>query len=476
MTLRWRLTLLVTVTLTLAFLVLGGLVYLLMGRYLTGAVDRSLAFRARDVVASIEVRSNFLRQQRITLPDVNVFAAPDIFLQVVDTEGFIVTRSYNLGRQTLPVGPQALNRVHQDAAFFTNEIVENYTLRIYNVPLLLNGQPVGLLQVASPLGPVQKTLANLQQVLVILGLLAVILATILGYTLARAALRPIEHMTRIAARIGEGRDLDKRVPYQGPMDEIGLLAATFNAMLARLQKTYSRLEEAYRAQRRFVADASHELRTPLTTIRGNVDLLRRMGVTDVSTQAEALADIAGEAERMSRMINDLLTLARADAGQEVKREPLQIAGLLQEVARQAPLLGQAAFTATGLEALVGRQVMGNRDYLKQLFFILLDNAFKYTPAGGRVDLVISVEAGNLVVRVRDTGSGIDPGDLEHIFDRFYRADATRSDGGTGLGLAIARWIVEQHQGEIKVASRVGEGSTFTVILPLLPEIDVRSER
>ncbi|CEP68648.1 Signal transduction histidine kinase, core [Moorella glycerini] len=467
MTLRWRLTLLVTVILTLTFLVLGSLVYLFMGRYLTSAVDRSLAFRAQEVVSSIKVESNFLRQQRITLPDVNVFAAPDIFLQIVDSEGFVVTRSYNLGRQTLPVRPQTLIQARQGIAFFTTEAIDNYSLRVYNVPLLLRGQPVGLLQVATILSTVEKTLGNLRRVLIFLGLVAVLMATILGYILARAALRPIERLTQVAAQIGEGRDLAQRVPYHGPMDEIGRLAATFNAMLGRLQRAYTRLEEAYSAQRRFVADASHELRTPLTTIRGNVDLLRKMKGADMATQEEALADIASEAERMSRLVNDLLTLARADAGQEIKREPMEIAGLLQEVARQAPLLGEAYFTATGLENLTGRQIMGNRDYLKQLLFILLDNAFKYTPTGGEIELAASVKPEGLVIEVKDTGPGIAPADLEHIFERFYRADTTRSSGGTGLGLAIARWIVEQHQGEIKVESRVGEGTTFTVILPLL---------
>ncbi|MEW8959742.1 ATP-binding protein [Neomoorella humiferrea] len=468
MTLRWRLTLLVTFILSIAFLILGSLVYFLMGRYLTGSIDRSLAFRAQEVIGSIKVESSFLRQQRITLPDVNVFAAPDIFLQIVDREGFIVTRSSNLGRQTLPIRPQTLIQANQGKDFFTTEEIDNYSLRIYNVPLMLGGQTVGILQVARLLNPVKKTLGNLRQVLIFLGLLAVFIATVLGYVLARTALKPIERLTQVAAQIGEGRDLAQRVPYHGPMDEIGRLAATFNAMLGRLQKAYTRLEEAYSAQRRFVADASHELRTPLTTIRGNIDLLRKMKGTDMAIQEEALADIASEAERMSRLINNLLTLARADAGLEIVRQPMDITELLHEVARQAPLLGEAAFIVRGLDSISGCQVLGNRDYLKQLLFILLDNAFKYTPGEGKIELTAKIDPkGFLLIRVKDTGIGIAPADLEHIFERFYRADTTRSSSGTGLGLAIAKWIVEQHQGEIKVESRVGEGTVFTVVLPLL---------
>lgn len=467
MTLRLRLTLLVTITLGLTFIVLGGLVYFLMGHYLTNEIDRSLVARAQEVVRSFRVEGN-LRLQRITLPNVNVFSAPDTFIQVVDLNGFVVTRSDNLGQQSLPLGPQTLIQAGEGIAFFETEVVGNHSLRLYNVPLLLQNQPVGLLQVARLLSPVQQTLGNLRRVLLFLGLLLIFLAATLGYFLARTALRPIDRLTQVAEQIGEGKDLDQRVPYQGPMDEVGRLAATFNAMLARLQRAYTRLEEAYSAQRRFVADASHELRTPLTTIRGNVDLLRKVQGQDEAWQNEALADIASEAERMSRLVNDLLTLARADAGQEIKREPLEILPLLQEVARQAPLLGTANFSAVGFENLAGVQIMGNRDYLKQLFFILLDNAFKYTPSEGIIELWVDVEPQQrLIIKVRDTGPGIPSRDLEHIFERFYRADATRSSEGTGLGLAIARWIVEQHQGHIGVESTVGKGTTFTVTIPLL---------
>ncbi|MDN5361429.1 MAG: two-component system, OmpR family, sensor kinase [Moorella sp. (in: firmicutes)] len=467
MSLRVRLALLVTITLGLTFVILGGLVYLLMGHYLTNEIDRSLVTRAQEVVRSFKVEGNILRQQRITLPNVNVFSAPDTFIQIVDSDGFVVTRSDNLGRQSLPLGPQTLIQAGNGIAFFETDVVGNHSLRIYNVPLLLQNQPVGLLQVARLLSPVQQTLGNLRRVLLLLGLFLVFIATTLGYILARTALRPIDRLTQVAEQIGEGKDLDQRVPYSGPMDEVGRLAATFNGMLARLQRAYTSLEEAYSAQRRFVADASHELRTPLTTIRGNVDLLRKMQGRGDAMPEEALADIAGEAERMSRLVNDLLTLARADAGQEIKGEPLAVQPLLQEIARQAPFLGQAAFTATGLDTLAGKMILGNRDFLKQLFFILLDNAFKYTPPEGRIELVASTETGRLVIKVRDTGPGIAPQDLEHIFDRFYRADAMRSSDGTGLGLAIARWIVEQHQGQIGVESTVGEGTTFTVTLPLV---------
>lgn len=469
MTLRCRLTLWYTAVLALTLLFFGGLTYALLFHYLTREVDYSLTRKAGEVVRLIKVGSRFLRQQGIVLPDVNAFSSPDTFLQVVDLEGEIVARSRNLGSQFLPVNEDTLSLALKGAAFFETKQVGNEVLRLYNLPLYLGDQPVGLLQVGRLLHPIVGMLNGLRQILLVLGTLVLVIAASLGYFLARAALSPIDRMAQIAGEISEGRDLARRLPYKGPMDEVGRLAATFNAMLARLQSAYLRLEEAYAAQRRFVADVSHELRTPLTTIRGNIELLQHMAAAGTPLEPEALADIASEAERMSRLLNNFLTLARADAGFTLEREPLDIGKLLQEVARQAPFLGRASFTSSGLTELEGTLVLGNQDFLKQLFLILLDNAFKYTPPEGSVTLRSALHDKTITITVTDTGMGISPEDLPHIFERFYRGEYSRRYGGTGLGLAIARWIAEQHGGKIEVTSQPGQGSTFTVYLPKLHE-------
>lgn len=469
MTLRCRLTLWYTAVLAFTLLLLSGLIYALLSHYLEQEVGYSLASKAQEVVRSIKVKSRFLRQQGIILPDVNVFSSPDTFLQVVDLEGEIVARSRNLGNQYLPVDEDTLAQVVKGSAFFETRQVGSQVLRLYNLPLYLGDQPVGLLQVGRLLHPILTILSRLRQILLLLSMLVLIIAASLGYFLARAALSPIDRMTHIAGEISEGRDLARRLPYEGPMDEVGRLAATFNGMLARLQSAYLRLEEAYAAQRRFVADVSHELRTPLTTIRGNIELLQHMAATGTPPEPEALADIASEAERMSRLLNNLLTLARADAGFTLERQPLDIGQLLQEVARQAPFLGQASFSFSGLSELEGCLILGNQDFLKQLFFILLDNAFKYTPHDGTVTLEATLQDKEIIISVADTGTGIPPEDLPRIFERFYRGEYSRRYGGTGLGLAIARWIVEQHGGKIEVESQPGQGSTFTLYLPKLHE-------
>ena len=295
--------------------------------------------------------------------------------------------------------------------------------------------------------------------------------------MARKALKPIERVIDAANQIGSSDDLEKRIHYDGPLDEIGRLTETINGMLSRIQITYLELDEAYRAQRRFVSDASHELRTPLTTIRGNVDLLEKMwkqtsGSTELATpdqmqmSLEAMHDIAGEAQRMSRLVNDLLALARADAGVLMEKKPVEIMPLVQEVVRRAQLLEHTADWQVGdLDALEHAVVQGNRDYLQQLLFIFIENAFKYTPVG-TVRFEASRTDSFIGIRISDTGIGMDKEDIPHIFDRFYRADLSRGlTSGTGLGLSIAKWIIDEHGGSIEVTTRKDEGSTFMIWLP-----------
>jgi signal transduction histidine kinase len=275
----------------------------------------------------------------------------------------------------------------------------------------------------------------------------------------------MDEITQAALAISRAEDLSRRIEVGGPADEVGRLAATFNEMLARL-------EALFRTQRRFTADVSHELRTPLTTIQGNIDLLRRGLADDPEARRAALADVEGEVARMSRLVDDLLLLARLDAGIELERRPVELDTLLLEVYRQAMLMSDGVEVHLGHEDQV--VVLGDKDRLRQLLLNLADNAIKYTPAGGRVTLSLYHEGDAARIAVTDTGVGIPPEDLAPgpkerplIFERFYRADRARSSGsgGTGLGLSIVDWIVHAHGGRIEVESEVGKGSTFNVWLP-----------
>jgi signal transduction histidine kinase len=227
-----------------------------------------------------------------------------------------------------------------------------------------------------------------------------------------------------------------------------------------------RLERLFEGQKRLVANVSHELRTPLTTIQGNLDLLRRGAAEDPAMRGEAIRAIADETGRMRRILDDLLLLAQADAGLKLHLQPVELDTLLLDVYRQAQLMAQGVTVRLGAEdqALVA----GDHDRLRQLLLNLVINALKYTPAGGQVTLRLSRAAGWVRVEVSDTGIGIGPEDLPHIFERFYRADRSRGrSGGSGLGLPIAQWIAEAHGGRIEVASQLGQGSAFSLWLPEL---------
>jgi two-component system, OmpR family, sensor kinase len=234
-------------------------------------------------------------------------------------------------------------------------------------------------------------------------------------------------------------------------------------MLAELESGYRQLEDALYSQRRFVADASHELRTPLTTVRGNIELLRREPPIAVDERAEIVDDTTEEVDRLIRLVNELLVLARADAGQTLRADSIPVQALVEDVCRQARLL--TPNTRIQCEAPADVLVQGDRDALKQVLLILVDNALVHTPAGTPVTLMAAAADAQIVFSVRDCGPGIAPEALPHIFERFYRGQASRTGRGAGLGLAIAKELVEAQGGMLTVESAPGQGSVFTVTLP-----------
>ena len=258
--------------------------------------------------------------------------------------------------------------------------------------------------------------------------------------------------------------LQQRLPQREGKDELSQLSQSFNEMLAQLQQAHQQLAAALEAQRRFVADASHELRTPLTTIRGNAGLLAFGPEVTDDVRAAAARDIASESERMSRLVDHLLTLAQADAGQSLELQPVSLRPIVEAVSRQAQVAhpDHHVHDAGVADALV----LGDEDALTQLLWILVDNAVKFTRAGGQIEIGLAQQDERARLTVADDGIGIPPADLERIFDRFYRVDPSRSGTGAGIGLSIARWIVTQHRGTLTARNNDGPGSTFTVQLPL----------
>ena len=288
-----------------------------------------------------------------------------------------------------------------------------------------------------------------------------VVATLGGYWLSRRALAPVDEITQAARKIG-AQDLGQRLTVRKSGDELERLAETLNGMLGRLEAAFQRITK-------FTADASHELRTPVSVMRASAEITLRKSRTEHQYR-EALEQILQESERLSQLIEQLLILARSDAGSAVV--PMVRTNLIQPLkvaCQQASLLArqkQLAFSERVPEKPLF--VQGNSASLERLFLVLLDNAVKYTPDGGRIEVALNSEDGFAVAAIRDTGIGVSAEDLPHIFERFYRADRarTRDSGGSGLGLAIGSWIAQVHGGEIRVQSEPSRGSCFEVWLPL----------
>ncbi|HVE78323.1 MAG TPA: HAMP domain-containing sensor histidine kinase [Gemmatimonadaceae bacterium] len=296
--------------------------------------------------------------------------------------------------------------------------------------------------------------------------IVLVLSVALAYAIAGRAFRPLEAIINEVAAITDGRSLHRRLPVDSGGDELSRLTATLNAMMGRLEASFSAL-------RRFTADASHELKTPLTVLRADVERAMSTGHGS-NDHLVALEEALHETRRMADLVDSLLTLARADEGRfDLHREPVALEPLARDVYETALILGEDAGLHVSLPVLEDAVVLGDLTRLRQLFLNLVTNAIKYTPRGGGVEISLSRRINEVTFTVRDTGIGIAAADLPHIFDRFWRADRARSRaserGGFGLGLSISQWIVQAHGGTITVSSRLGRGSTFVVTLPLGPE-------
>ncbi|HSQ02484.1 MAG TPA: ATP-binding protein [Burkholderiales bacterium] len=458
MSIRLRLTLLYSGILALTLIALGVVLMVSVSQVNLRTLEDSLRDDARRLIYSREFRLDRLGY------DPRRIAEPDTYLQSVDATGAIVARTTNLGDFQLPVDDDDLRTASNGQSWTQIVATDNGRLFVFNQPIVLRGQLLGVMQLARSLAEQDESLETLRNALLIGSVFVIVLAFIIGWVLSGAALRPIQRITDTAQIIGAQRDFDRRVDYRGPPDEVGRLATTFNGMLNELQGAYHQTEQTLQQQRRFVADASHELRTPLTTIRGNLGLLRRRPPIAEEDQQAALSDMTDETNRLIRLTNDLLVLARSDAGRSLRHEPVAIAPLVDDVCRQAKLLGEQRTIVC--EAVPEASVMGDQDAIKQVLLILLDNALKFTGEGGTITMRAACADRVAAIRIHDTGPGIPPETLPHIFERFYRSDESRTGSGAGLGLAIAQELIEAQHGQIAVESEIGKGSTFTVTLPL----------
>ncbi|MFC4809226.1 sensor histidine kinase [Paenibacillus sp. GCM10023250] len=484
MSIRLRLTLWYSALLAVTLFIFSVSIYLFVNynSYRDAKNEIQEQLRNMNIVGSLDYFNG------LNLDFDNPFAS-NVYIQVSNYTNGNIVQSDNLTRAKKKFPVPDANTAREG---YVTLKVDQYKFLTYQYPLHLkqNKQLVGLLQIGVYTGPIDNYMRNLRTILIIASFAVIAIAFTIGLFLARQAFRPVENVIRAAKSIQNESDLSMRIPRIGPNDELGRLTDTLNGMLGRIETTYNELDDAYKAQRRFVSDASHELRTPLTTIRGNIELLERMwppalesghpetgGETEedrrMAMTREAMHDIAGEAKRMSNLVNDLLALARADAGYQMEKTLQPLLPLVEDVARRAQLLPRNADWKIGnLTAIHNVQVIAHADFLRQLLFIFVENAFKYTP-NGYVEMRAVRSQDQAGIIIKDTGMGMNADEVPHIFERFYRADESRGQtSGTGLGLSIAKWIIDEHGGSVEVSTREGQGTTFTVWLPIAFHDDV----
>jgi heavy metal sensor kinase len=455
MSLRLRLTIIYSALTGGILLLLGVVTTALVSIAMLGQTDEILAQTVYKITASMHVDKR--GGPAVFLPQLN--PAENVYVQIWDTQGSLVSASPGLGglADSLdPDGLQAGGAVYRDVYFSSSH------LRVLSMPVVLGGHPFVVIQTATSLALLDALRGSLVDILIITTLLATLLAGLSSWFIVGRALAPLKTVTETALQITHADDLSRRIPYHGrDNDEVGRLIFAFNETLERLEKLFV-------AQQRFLADVSHELRTPLTAIKGNADLMRRMKSVD----EESLSSIEDEADRLTRLVGDLLLLTQAESGKlPLDFKPVELDALLLDVSKEMHVLGRdrVQVKVTEIDQV---QVNGDRDRLKQVLLNLGANAINYTPPGGEVFISLGKVGGQARLVVRDTGPGIPPEDLPHIFERFYRAEKSRTRakaGGFGLGLSIAHWIITHHGGRIEVDSQEGKGTTFCIWLPLLAD-------
>jgi len=453
---RLRLTLWYVFLLALILAAFSAGIYLTLRHNLYDNLDDSIQNRANVLLDIVRYEGN-----RPTLTGVVSSNDPnqgESFVRVFDASGEL-TFDNSAAVGDVPIDGRAVESALVGKTI-TRSINVGEAFRVRTLPIERDGRISGVLEVGLSEGDVSDILQTLLLILGIAYPVTLLVASVGGVFLAGRALSPIDRLTRLARRIS-AEDLGQRLNLRLPDDEVGRLARTFDEMIARL-------DDAFRRQRQFTADASHELRTPLTAMKGQAEVALSRP-REAAAYREVLQAVNEEVDRLIRLVGSLLTLARADAGQiPIASEPVSVGELIAAAVEQVRPVARQRDLEVRVEPGPAVTLRADEDLLLQLLLNLLDNATKYTRAGGQVIVGWNVGAGQVELWVRDTGIGIASEHLPHIFDRFYRVDKARSraEGGAGLGLSICRWIAEAHGGSISAQSAPGHGTVFTVKLPL----------
>lgn len=459
---RGRLTLFWVAVLAAALVAVGGLVYALLARSLYSRIDQNL-----DAVVQIAITSltNDLAEgqdyEDAARSTATELSSPQQMLAIYDPGGRLLAEGGRDEDLEIPL--------HEAMAVPAGDVVlltaveagdnDRHRLAIRRVSIP-PADTAYLLVAAASLEPTDDELESLRRVLAYVIPIALALAGAGGWFLARQSLAPVAAMAERARRIGV-EDLSARLPVANRRDELGQLADTFNDLL-------NRLEASLTQQRQFMADASHELRTPVTTSRTAAAVALQQPHRDEQDYREALSIIEQQSTRLSRIVEDMFTLARADAGSyPVRRTLMYLDEVVDEIIRAARVLADTRQVSIEFTAVPSASFTGDEELVRRLIANLLDNAVRHTPPHGVVHVTLAQDGEQYVLSVTDAGEGIPPDIQPRIFERFFHGDAARipSDGGAGLGLALARWVARAHGGDVTLVRSSHQGTTFAAVLP-----------
>ncbi|HKW99444.1 MAG TPA: heavy metal sensor histidine kinase [Bryobacteraceae bacterium] len=452
--------------LTAWYLLLFTLLFLAFSIFLYSVLSKALARRMDETLSSeVATAAGLFRDEMAELNGDRVGAAREAMAEMT-IRGVLVAVFADdqlLGSSSPFNIPDLQHLIRRAAAAHNAEILTTVArpgsagARVVARGFVFGGKQYVVIAVES-LESIQSELAVVRRVLYLALPLVLLIAGIGGFLLAARNLAPLRWMADQARNITD-KNLHNRLDVGNAQEELQVLSDSFNELLARL-------DQSFETMRRFVADASHELRTPIAVIRGEADVALGHERKPQEYQ-ESLAIIQDEARRLSRLVDDLLNLARADAGHvNLRLEEFYLNDLLAECCRSVQASAGAHDVQVECSCPADVVFRGDQELLRRLVLNLLDNAVRFTPAGGKVAVRLETAEGGVCIQVADTGVGIPPELAAHVFERFYRGDQARSrqNGGFGLGLSIVKWIAESHNGTVQLESRPGKGSTFTVLL------------
>ena len=458
---KWKLTIWYGGILALILLIFSSGVYIYFKNSLEKSIDVKIKSIAEVLASSMteEHSGNVFGNFERYLENVLGKKPKGKFIQIIDSSGKIGAKMNDIETDAIPTRFNTTERALKGEIVYETIEDANPRLRMITMPILDNKKITSIVQVGSSLADFDETMRKLLIIMVISIPTSISVTIIMGYFMAKKTLRPVDQIRRAAVKISSS-NLDERIDIKGRKDELGRLAETFNAMIARLKDSFQRINQ-------FSIDVSHELKTPLTILKGETEVVLRKD-RDNEEYRNLLQSNLEEIDRMARIIDDLLLLSKADRkDMKLNIGNISLRDLVADVCVNMKIVADKKEIVLVVDELADVRLIGDELKLRRMLWNIMENGIKYTPKGGVVTVSSYINNGFVCVNVTDNGMGISGDDIKYIFDRFYRADRSRKrESGSGLGLSISKWIAEAHKGAIEVTSQLSKGSQFLIKLPI----------